>query len=199
MTRLRSKLQMINDSLILRNVNFCDVLVSPFSEDYTAPQSPRIVRDISWSSWPGCRRWRRRRRDPRARWTGRCCFPWTPACRPAAAMSSGRNPTTSHLESDSLCTCTLMLIWELLIILPRRMSFLLNPKCGRTRGRREKYQRKYWAVTTLLNVTNTRVWQNIAKLMSWILLNLTAITRRRITCGRKVMRLRPRSSYSTVR
>ena len=79
------------------------------------------------------------------------------------------------------------------------MSFKLNPKCGSTRGRREKYQRKYCAVTTLLKVTNTSVWQKREKLTSWSLFNLRAITRRRMTWGRKVMRLRPASSYSTVR
>ena len=38
---------------------------------------------------------------------------------------------------------------------------------GRTRGRRERYHRKYWAVTTLLKVTNTRAWQNITRGTLW--------------------------------
>ena len=67
------------------------------------------------------------------------------------------------------------------------------------RGSREKYQRKYWAVTTLLKLTNTRVWQNMAKVRSCILLNLAVTASSRMTWGRKVTKVMPASSYSTVK
>mmetsp|Transcript_65174 Transcript_65174/g.76572 ORF Transcript_65174/g.76572 Transcript_65174/m.76572 type:complete len:81 (-) Transcript_65174:220-462(-) len=49
------------------------------------------------------------------------------------------------------------------------------------RGKSTKYQVKYWAVTTLLKVTNEKVWRNMAKGRD--LGKAIEVKKRRSACG----------------
>ena len=161
--------------------------ISQSCADHTGGWFSPCPPSASWSALLGLWRWRRRRQDFPARWTGMCCFPWTPADRQAEAKKPDH--ATIHKATK---------LWAKTCAkphnrAPRRSCLAEMSKEGSIRGSRDRYQRKYCAVTTLkvltpsytmnlssrvtcviyliecgtlLNVTKTRVWQNRQKLTS---------------------------------
>ena len=111
----------------------------------------------SWSTLPGLWRWRRRRLDSPARWRGMCCFPWIPA----DMQGEAKKPDNGTIQKTTK-------LWATTCAKPHkrapRSSCLAEiSKEGSIRGSRDRYHRKYCAVTTLKDAC---LWHEINAIFS---------------------------------